>query len=77
MRSAISALMTSALLTGCAPGISKTQPDVIPYSRDFQKQAAAEVLGGSCPALTEMAKDYCVMRDQARAGRGEKPTCTR
>lgn len=54
------------LLSGCSLVRSNVAPSVVEYSKDFQKQVAQEIISGSCPASTEMIKDYSVMRDQAR-----------
>ena len=82
MKSVICGLILALSLTGCALASFEkdarklTAPDVIVYA-DAQLEAAAdETEGGACPVLTEFAKDYCVMRDQARVLRGEKKRCT-
>lgn len=54
------------LLSGCSTGHSNVAPSVVEYPKEFQKTVAQEIIGGSCPASTEMIKDYSVMRDQAR-----------
>ena len=54
------------LLSGCSKAHSNIAPSVIEYSKEFQKEVAQEIIGGSCPASTEMLKDYSVMRDQSR-----------
>lgn len=69
------------LLTGCAQGIFKAEapptlerlavPDVVEYPQEFRDKAASELDGGACPAMADMIVDYGVMRDQARAARGE------
>jgi len=59
--------MLSVLLTGCAREAFNTQPDVIVYSPQIQKEAANEMSSGSCPVLSNtFMPDYLVMRDQAR-----------
>lgn len=46
-------------------------PDIIRYSGEIQLKAANEIESGKCPALTEFAKDFLVMRDQTRIIKGE------
>lgn len=41
-------------------------PEVVQYEQQLLDQAANEVEAGTAPALTELAKDYKVMRDQTR-----------
>lgn len=55
-------------VAACAPARFDTLacPDVVVYSPATQKQAAAEIEAGAAPVLTEMVKDYGVMRDQSR-----------
>ena len=56
-------------LSGCATVGSDprlTTPDVVTYSRATQARAADEIQAGKCPVMTEMVKDYAIMRDQAR-----------
>lgn len=67
------ALTLTALLTGCGHTIFDRLacPDVVQYSAKTQDAAAAEVMAGQAPALTEMVKDYGVMRDQSRACAGK------
>lgn len=78
MKYATVALMCLLSLTACStPASNKlTAPSVVEYSAAKQKAAAAEIIGGACPVLTEFAQDYCVMRDQSRILSGKKPTCT-
>lgn len=68
MRYAIAALIPTLLLAACAPVRFDTLacPDVVLYSPAVQKQAADEIEAGAAPVLTEMVKDYSVMRDQSR-----------
>lgn len=54
------------LLSGCSKEHINVAPPVVPYSEEFQNKVAQEIIKGSCPASTEMLKDYSVMRDQAR-----------
>lgn len=75
--------MLALLLASCTPAtfngnqqLKLVAPDIIQYSKETQFMAAKEVEGGSCPALTQFAEDYCVMRDQARILKGEAPICT-
>lgn len=83
MLRAIFAPMLVLLLASCTSAtfndqkqLSLVAPDVIQYTREKQEAAAKEVEAGSCPILTDFGQDYCVMRDQARILRGEKPICT-
>lgn len=41
-------------------------PPVIQYEREFLKQSAGEIEGGSCPALTKLSQDYKLTRDKIR-----------
>lgn len=67
--------IATSLLTGCATvgtdgGALRTCPPVVAYSREFQAQAAQElVLLPEGSAVAEMLSDYAVMREQARACR--------
>ena len=78
MKSAIISLALLALLAGCTTPISEraiklTQPDVVEYDKESQA-AAAEEMKNFCtkvPTLCAYIIDYGVMRDQARAGKGE------
>ena len=69
--SAIFALMILSFLTSCA-GVNFNSdakliiPDVVEYSKDTQIKAADELEGFEVPTLTELMKDYHVMRKQAR-----------
>lgn len=55
------------LLSGCDPTpINAGAGDVIEYSPEFQDKVAVEVKSNSCPASTEMLKDFSVLRDQSR-----------
>jgi len=45
------------------------------YSQEFLDQVAAEVESGVAPASTELLKDQCVLRDEARILGGKKPQC--
>lgn len=42
-------------------------PDVIKYPLSTRQAIVQEIKGGQCNQLTEIAKDYKVMRDQSRA----------
>lgn len=60
------------MLTSCSTARFKPSkrvlPDVVEYSKEVQKQAYNEALGGSCPVLGKVfMPDYGVMRDQTRA----------
>ena len=75
-----SSLFVLLFLTGCAPTCPAptdqqtrklTAPIVIEYSKETQKQAAAEVRANKSPVLTEWSKDYAVMRNQSRRLIGE------
>lgn len=79
MKYAIAGLMCLMSLSACSSAGSEklTAPDVVQYSAAKQDAAAKEILGGACPVLNEFAQDYCVMRDQSRILKGEKPTCTK
>ena len=85
MKSAITVLLLSVLLTGCAQELSDeriikdTQPDLVEYDKATQKKAAAEMdkFCGMVPTICEMLVDYGVMRDQVRAARGQKVDVTR
>lgn len=52
-------------------------PDVIPYTAEQQVMAADEMESQACPVLNEFINDYGVMRDQARAARGQDVDITR
>lgn len=73
-RLAALAIVTS-LLNGCATVRSEddrlaTCPPVVEYGRDFQTQAADElVLLPKGSAIAEMLADYGVMREQAQSCR--------
>lgn len=74
MKSAIIALLFSALLTGCETVRSDalTAPDVIIYDDQTLDKAADEMESGAAPTLNLMIVDYGIMRDQARILKGEK-----
>lgn len=70
---ALVVLTTMILLTACSGGRFDTAkstnliiPAVIPVDRQTGLLVAEEVKGGSCPALTELAKDYKLTRDRLR-----------
>lgn len=81
MRLGIYALILALLLTGCATASFEEHarelvaPDVVVSSTEQLTKAATEVETQEVPQLTEMMKDYCVMRDQSRTLKGEKPQC--
>lgn len=79
MKYAIIALLSLVLLPACSTIRSDelTAPDVINYPEETRKKAATEMTTGSCPTLNEMIVDYGVMRDQARALKGQKVDVTR
>ncbi len=79
MKYAIVGLMCLMSLSACnSAGSNKLiAPGVVEYTAAKQGAAAAEIMKGACPVLTEFAQDYCVMRDQSRIIKGEKPTCTK
>ncbi len=59
--------MTPLLLSGCSQvAFNRVQPDLFVYTKEQQTAVEAEVVGGACPASTEMLKDYMVVRDQIR-----------
>jgi len=58
--------MTISLLTACETASFDTQPDVIEYSAVTQNKVANELMSCPVPTITELLKDYKVMRDQAR-----------
>lgn len=67
-------------LTGCATASSKDSrsliaPDVIQYSQKQLNTAVKEMRTYPIPQVTEMMKDYCIMRDQSRIMQGKKPVC--
>lgn len=73
MKSAIAALIILGSLTSCAKICTNTSlimPDVVQYTPAQLHQAADEVDSGKSPMLIELAKDYYVMREQSRAGKG-------
>lgn len=74
MKSATAVLILTLSCAACAPVSFNALvcPDVVAYSPAVQKQAASEIEGGSAPTLTEMVKDYSVMRDQSRACKAGK-----
>jgi hypothetical protein len=65
-------VIATSWLTGCVTagfeaGCVGTCPPVAEYSREFQAQAAEElVLLPEGSAIVEMLADYAVMREQAR-----------
>lgn len=72
--SVITALILCSFLTGCAGGIFSGSdadelavPDVVVYSKETQNKAADELEMYPVPVVTEMMKDYGVMRDQAKS----------
>jgi len=71
MKFVTTGLMMTFLLTGCDPATSDAliMPDVVKYSVKTQSAAADEIEAGFCPVMTEMVKDYSVMRDQSRAAK--------
>jgi len=65
--------MMSSLLTACAQErfnqdtqLQIVLPHIPEYKQSVMNAAADEVASLSCPALTEFAKDYKVMRDRLR-----------
>lgn len=77
--------MLSVLLSACGHNQTSsderterlTAPDVINYPDSLMVQAAGELEGGSCPALSVLTVDYGVMRDQSRILSGEKVDVSR
>ena len=65
--------MMMVLLTACETVTFSPAaiPDVVEYSPKVQEAAADEIERNDVPVLTEFMKDYKVMRDQARAAKGE------
>lgn len=59
--------MTLSLLTACAQGRSRALPDVQKYDKETQNKAADELETFNVPILSDMMKDYKVMRDQTRS----------
>lgn len=65
------------LLAGCTAVPSDVKvctgilPDVKPYTRAFQEEAAKEMDANKSPALSTMTVDYGVMRDQTRVALGQ------
>lgn len=47
-------------------------PDVPEIAAPVQDKAADEIVGGACPALSEIANQCLVTRDQSRVLKGEK-----
>ncbi|WP_331300338.1 hypothetical protein [Methylobacterium oryzae] len=41
------------------------------YTPEQQDAAAKEIEGGACPTLNMLTSDFGVMRDEARAAKGE------
>ena len=77
-RMALFVLITPLLLTACTKGVSNARkstslvlPHVIQYDGGLLDQAASEIEGASCPALTEFAKDYKLTRDRIRVAQKE------
>lgn len=76
---ALIGLVSFAWLTGCARGLSDSSaeinkvnlPIVVDYDPPVLDQAAQELEGGSCPALSLMVVDYGQMRDETRVLLGE------
>jgi hypothetical protein len=52
-----------------------TVPDVVEYSPAQLNKVADEMQSFDAPMTMELLKDYCVMRDQARALKGEELQC--
>ncbi len=76
MKYAISALMLTVFLSGCANTPSNPNalilPDIVEYTPDIQDKAASEIELNYCPILSGFfMPDYSVMRDQTRVAKGE------
>ena len=79
MKYVIASLLSLTLLAGCATASFSalkeadrlTVPDVVEYPGPALDKTSNELDGGACPAMADMIVDYGVMRDQARAARGE------
>ena len=60
-------VIVTSLLSGCGARVFSACPPVVAYSAEFRERAAAEVMLLPEPsAITEMLKDYVVMREQLR-----------
>lgn len=66
------------LLTACGGGNFDTRestglvlPSIVQYDSETLSQAADEIEGALCPALTELAKDYKLTRDRIRLAQSE------
>ena len=76
---ALIALASSVSLTGCGTARSDDSADInrvnYPIVKEYDDvmldQAADELEGGSCPALSNMVVDYGQMRDETRVLLGE------
>ena len=81
-------LVVGTLLAGCATAPSEprplVRPSVVPYSADFQEQAAIELdeagrpcdrlePAGECSAMARLVIDYLNLRDDLRALGGDAP----
>ena len=69
-------ILAMSWLAACAMGGSEPDfavcPPILEYSPEFQAKAADELaLLPDKSAVAEMLSDYAVMREQARARRGE------
>lgn len=71
-------VIATSFVTGCKTAgsdsvvVAPACPPVVPYSREYLLRADAEVaLLPNNSVLVEMLSDYSVMRDQARACKGE------
>lgn len=65
------ALFFSCFLSACsAPALKPICPQIVPWTAEFQQQAAAEIRANpALVALPEIARQDVILRDQVKACR--------